>query len=251
MQQTDFSDFTAILDATCAMLTRGSYSPSPTSAALFFNALRGYSLQTVRDAFTAHCRDPQRGRFAPVPADILAQIEGAAAADGRPEVDEAWAIAVAAKDEAATVVWTEEAAEAFGVCRPVLDAGDEVGARMAFKAAYVRLVSEARASREPIRWSASEGHDPSRRSAALTAAVESGRLPVAYLPAPNVGPVAGLLELSRQRGCPAEVRDRLLEIRQQITGQTECESLDAASKRRTAELKARAAAAVANMNDQA
>lgn len=237
MTPDDFKDFTALLDATCMMLSRGAYTPNPTSAAVFFNTIRQHPLDVVKRAFTAHCQDPQRGRFAPVPADILAQIEGAASKDGRPEADEAWAMALPALDEAATVVWTAEAAEAFGVCRPVLDGGDEVGARMAFKAAYSRLVAAARARREPTSWSASEGHDRGRRSAVLIAAVEEGRLPAAYLPAPDVGPVAGLLELSRQRGCPDHVRERLLEIRHQITDRVEIESDDAAQKRRTMELK--------------
>jgi hypothetical protein len=246
MKPSDFQEFCAVLDGVCSLLSRGGYQPNAASSALFFRSLQAYPMDVVRRGFEAHCQDPQRGRFAPVPADILAQIEGAAASDGRPEADEAWALAVAARDEGATVVWTAEAAEAFGVCRPVLDAGDEVGARMAFRAAYSRLVAEARAAREPIRWSASEGHDPGRRAAVLIAAVEAGRLPVAYLPAPDAGPVAGLLELSRQRGCPPCVRDRLLQIRQQITRRPEVESEDAAGKRRTAELQERAASAVAD-----
>ena len=37
--------------------------------------------------------------------------------DGRPGADEAWAIALGALDEADTVVWTDEMAEAFAIAR--------------------------------------------------------------------------------------------------------------------------------------
>jgi len=243
MTPNDFKSFTSILDGTCALLSRGAYTPNPTSAAIFFNVLKRHDMGTVKAAFTAHCQDPKRGIFSPTPADILAQIDRAAASDGRPENAEAWATALRANDEAATVVWTAETAEAWGICQPVMQAGDEVGARMAFKAAYDRLLAAARDRREPMQWSASVGHDATRRDDALRLAVESGRLPVAYLPAPR-GPVAGLLELSRHRGCPTEVRDRLLEIRSQIVAGEMGQSEDAAAKARTAGAKEIAAEAL-------
>ena len=243
MTQDDFKAFTSLLDGTCALLSRGAYTPNATSAAIFFNALKHHDMGTVKAAFTAHCQDPKRGMFSPTPADILAQIDRAAADDGRPEDAEAWATALRASDESTTVVWTAETAEAWGICQPVMQAGDEVGARMAFKAAYNRLVSASRDRREPIRWVVSEGHDAAVRDDALRLAVESGRLPEAYLPAPR-GPIAGLLELSQQRGCPPEVRDRLLQIRSQIVTGEMGQSEDAAAKARTASAKGGAAEAV-------
>lgn len=243
MQPSDLKEFRELLVGVCSLLTRGTYQPDPTSTALFFNALRRHSMGTVRAAFQAHIDDPKAGKFSPMPADILGQIERAAADDGRPDDAEAWATALRAADEAATVVWTAETAEAWGICRPVLDAGDEVGARMAFKSAYNRLLSAARSQREPVRWAASEGHDLALRDDSLRLGVELGRLPPAYLPAPR-GPVAGLLELAQQRGCPPAVRDRLLEIRQQIADRADAPSQDYLDKLHTADLKAAAAAAV-------
>jgi hypothetical protein len=90
----------------------------------------------------------------------------------------------------------------------------------------------------------SEGHDIARRDDALRIGVEAGRLPAAYLPAPR-GPVAGLLEMAHQRGCPPAVRDRLLQIRRQVMDRPEgAASQDAADKLHTSDLKAAAAAAV-------
>ena len=42
---------------------------------MWFRLLREHSLQTVRDALDAHVKDQARGRFCPMPADVLAQIE--------------------------------------------------------------------------------------------------------------------------------------------------------------------------------
>lgn len=245
MQPTDLKEFRELLMGVCSLLTRGTYQPDPASTALFFNALRKHSMGTVRAAFQAHIDDPKAGKFSPMPSDILGQIERSAADDGRPNDGEAWATALRAADESATVVWTAETAEAWGICRPVLDVGDEVGARMAFKSAYNRLVAASRDRREPVRWSASEGHDQVQRDDVLRIGVESGLLPAAYLPAPR-GPVAGLLELSQQRGCPPSVRERLMRIREQVLASNGADApgQDHADKLHTADLKAAAAAAV-------
>src|SRR3569832_801957 len=61
--------------------------------------------------------------------EILARIE-----DGRPGMEEAWAMMP--KSELASVVWTDEMAQAWGVASPMLAQGDLVGARQAFCQAY-------------------------------------------------------------------------------------------------------------------
>lgn len=110
-------------------------------------------------------------------ADIIDRMESS---DGRPAADEAWMNALIAQDESATVVWTQEAAQAFEIARPALTINDKTGARMAFKAAYDRLVEDARKRREPAKWSASLGWDSDQRIPVLQAAVECGRLPAGY-----------------------------------------------------------------------
>jgi hypothetical protein len=242
LKDSDFDAFAQLIGDTMDMYGKPC---SPNQIRLYFADLQRYTLRTIESALAAHHRDTTRGRFAPLPADLLAQIETAVANDGRPSEAEAWPMALRANDERHTVVWTAETAEAFGICRPVLDAGDEVGARMAFKAAYSRLIAEARAKREPVRWSASLGHDQAQQDDTLRIAVEAGKLPAAYLPAPR-GPVAGLLELSQQRGCPEHVRQRLEAIRAQIVGARpgEFDGADWHHKQRTIDLKAAAQAAV-------
>lgn len=173
MVDDDFDSFTSMLDSVSGMISRGRYTPSADHAAVFFAALRPYSLADVSAGFTAHVRDPERGKFAPTPADVIAQID-AARSDGRPGAEEAWAMVPLS--EAQTVVWTNEMAEAFGIASPLLQAGDKIAARMAFREAYERIVDQAkRAGRRPV-WVPSLGHDLQQRKQALTAAVQKGLL---------------------------------------------------------------------------
>ena len=175
MRDEDLPQFAQLLDATCALMTRGTYTPNDSSTDIFFAALEEYDIATVRAGFTAHVRS---SRFSPTPADIREAIEGAAADDGRPGPEEGWALALTARNEADTVVWTPEVAQAWGVARVVYGEGDEVGARMAFKETYARLVAEARAARRPLRWDVAEGFDPGRKAEAMRIAAGRGRIPV-------------------------------------------------------------------------
>lgn len=186
---------------------------TPNQEAMVFRALSSHDLRAVRCAFDAHIRDTQRGRFAPLPADLLLHLEGDAADDGRPGAEEAWALCQAAADQERTVVWTAEMAEAWGIAWPVLHAhGDEVGARMAFREAYQRLTSEARKARRPVQWSATLGTDARLRDDAMRVAVDAGRLPLTALPAPAAPPV-GLIELVQRRGVPDHIRAKVAALR--------------------------------------
>ena len=61
--------------------------------------------------------------------------------------------------------------------KPVLDAGDKIGARMAFISAYERFVSQAREDAKAVNWHVSVGFDASRRIQAVTKAMELKRIP--------------------------------------------------------------------------
>lgn len=190
MFERDFVQFCQLLDDVCEL--KPTWKPWTARAkALFFKAMEPYPLEVVSQALTAHIRDPQRGVYQPAPADLVAQIDGMAGNDSRPGADEAWAIALTSCDEADTVVWTTEIAEAFAICQPVLKIGDEVGARVAFKDAYNRIINKARNDRVAVKWVASLGWDLNRREAALTKASGRGLLAapeVAALLPPPRGP---------------------------------------------------------------
>jgi hypothetical protein len=243
MRREDFDEFSSMLDGVCSLLSRGAYTPNAQNTALFFRSLARFDIKAVRAGFDAHVSDPKNGRFVPTPADIIGQIEGIAAKDGRPAADEAWALALKCIDEMQTVVWTAEIAHAWGIAKPVLDLGDKVGARMAFKAAYESATEKARSAREHIAWSVSLGFDEKARNAAISEAVALGRVSNALLQAPS-GPVAGLLELTQAHGCPPHIKERLEQIKADMFVGYEEESLDVVWRKRTDALKAQQAEAV-------
>ena len=90
---------------------------------------------------------------------------------------EAYALALSSTDDSATIVWTNEIAEAWAVAAPLLDAGDKFGSRQAFMESYARLTGEARALRRFPTVQVSLGHDPEGRTRALQEAITAGRLP--------------------------------------------------------------------------
>jgi hypothetical protein len=172
MQAADKRAFKDALDL--AFETVGKPLPSAGVLTVFWASLEAHPLDAVLRAISKHVKVSE---FAPSPAAILKHLP--AESDGRPDANEAWAISLRSRDERDTVVWTQECAEAFAICSSVLEGGDEVGARMAFKAAYERLVECSRAAGKPVQWIKSLGHDPDLREAAIVEAVRVGRLQLA------------------------------------------------------------------------
>jgi len=144
-------------------------------------------LAILRQVLDCHLLDAERGRYFPRPSDVIAVLERAGG--GRPSSDEAWALAVDTFDEAASVCVTEEILRAATAAASVWECGDHVGARMAFKGAYERLVAERRRQGQSPQWRLSLGWDPARRVGAAQQAVAAGRLPAEavrhLLPAPD------------------------------------------------------------------
>lgn len=165
-------------------------------AVLALEAELGRYPEDVALAALDRCRKELTGRLT-----LAAIIERINEHDGRPASDEAWATAVRAEDENETVVWTDETRRAMSVARPLLELGDKVGARMAFRDAYQRFVNDARADRVPVSWSASLGWDAERRREVLTDAVAYGLLPSSFatglMPAPKDGVVVGAVSGDR------------------------------------------------------
>ena len=186
---------------------------SPGTAAIMAEDLCAYPVSDIRAALKA-CRFEVKGKL--TMADILQRVQ---AADGRPGKDEAWAIAMTTNDEFETVVLTDEIQLALAAAKPVLDAGDKVGARMAFISAYERFVGQAREDARQVNWQVSVGFDSSRRIQAVTKAVQMQRIPrehgQKYLADLRVEPVtedgralAGLLTGAVTRPAPA-IREKL------------------------------------------
>ena len=244
----DFREFSGLLDDIWALKGQAL---QPGAKMVFFRALEGVSIVEVRAGLNAHLLDPKRGQFLPMPADVISQIRAAVADDGRPGAEEAWAQASRASDERATIVWTAEMAEAYGVCRPLVLEGDRIGARMAFREAYERLVTAARERREPVSWSASLGEEASDRRAALLPHVEAGRISRDLL---LEAPATSLSDVLRLEGpkpdTEAAKAGRALalaaaaKLREEMAERAARVSSDAAAKVETGQAKAAAGAAV-------
>lgn len=139
---------------------------SEAAAEVFLADLEGFPEQAVLRALT-RCRKEHKGRL--TVSDVISRID-----DGRPGPEEAWAMMPI--DESQSVVWTDEMAHAFGIALPLLDAGDKIGARMAFKEAYTKALAQARDERKPVTWTPSLGHSKEGRDGVLMDAVQKGRL---------------------------------------------------------------------------
>lgn len=147
------------------------------------------------------CMYECRGRL--TPAEIVSRID-----DGRPGAEEAWGMVASLNDDA-SVCWTEEMATAWGVARHALEAGDKIGARMAFKEKYQQELMKARTEAKPARWSMSLGNSPAERTAAIEAAISAGR----------IGQEHGskLLPAPRDVAVPQNIKELLAEVRRAIT----------------------------------
>ncbi|MCG8291938.1 hypothetical protein [Pseudomonas entomophila] len=187
------------------------------AALLMVEDLREYSEVALSDALRT-CRR-EGGRLT-----VAGILKNAQAADGHPGKDEAWAIALSASDESETVVITAEIRQAMTASGPVLEAGDKVGARMAFMSAYERLVIAARAEALPAKWEVSLGYDPARRVTAIESAVrlklisqEAGAKHLAHLriapPTQDGQAIAGLITGEVCAQASPKVREKLAEVR--------------------------------------
>lgn len=143
---------------------------SPMASSVMGEDLSKYPREIVFEAL-ARLRREAKGRFSL--AAVIEQIEKLQP-DGRPGADEAWAMIP--RDEQISAMMTEEMAEAWGIALPLLNEGDQVAARMAFKEAYQRIIERNKQAGISLKWFPSLGRDPEMRTTVLQEAVRLGRL---------------------------------------------------------------------------
>lgn len=141
---------------------------NPAALMLMAEDLAEYPLDVVLNAIK-RCRRELSGRLS-----LAAIIERIQSADGMHGAEEAWALM--SRPDSETVVITEQMSEAMQFARQLLNDGESVAARMAFKEAYTRIMQRARETNAKPRWFVSFGHDPQGRIQPVAEAVRSGKL---------------------------------------------------------------------------
>ena len=219
MRDADRIAFAKVLRTT--LLTCGGSAPDADVIFAWWGALAEYEMEDVATAFALYVK---RGKYAPRPGDIQEILERIRP-DGRPGADEAWAMIP--EDEAGSVVWSTEMAEAYGIARPLLASGDKIAARMAFKSAYARIVERNKLANVAPVWTPSPGTDPADRERALAEAVRLGRLTadhaVALIAPDRVAPMldsAGVKLVGYEPASPEVVSENLSRMRDLLSRST-------------------------------
>ena len=162
------SEFFSLMKATLEVFNQPI--PSQDAMRIWWNALLRFDVVIVRNALEEYITT---NKFAPRPADIITIIERSSP-DGRPSADEAWAMIP--RDEYASAMMTDEMQSALHIAQPLLDEGDQIAARMAFKQAYDRLVDENKRAGIKAKWNVSLGWDVQGREPVIAEALRLGRI---------------------------------------------------------------------------
>lgn len=175
MTKEDKKQFLEVLNALAAVFRT---ELNTTQLEIYWATLKDISIDEFKRASTSILKT---AKFFPVPAEIL-ELVPSNSGNRHIGPDEAWAVALESFDEDATVAMTQQIAEARGVALPIWDSGDEVGARMAFRSAYSRLIANA----DKPKWYISLGHCSATRESGIRKAVDQGRITndqaITYLP---------------------------------------------------------------------
>jgi hypothetical protein len=143
---------------------------SPNAAAMMVNDLSQYNPALIVDALSALRKD-SKARFSI--GAIIDKIESITPG-GRPSPEEAWAMVP--KDEKSSAVMTNEMSQALGVAQSLIDYGDMVAARMAFRESYTNIVNFNKQHSIKAEWFPSLGFEKSGRTPVLAEAVRLGRI---------------------------------------------------------------------------
>lgn len=170
MTPADYEPFAIALRRCFIACSGGQKEPSPDLVDLFFESFKHHPLDVLLRCLKAHTLDPERGKFVPRPADLVAGLQQF---DGHPSADEAWAMSLAAADERATIVWTMPMAMAWDIARHAYW-DNRVAAALAFKEAYKAEVQRHRNAGQPAKWIVCLGFDKASTKHAIEQALAKG-----------------------------------------------------------------------------
>ncbi len=146
---------------------------------IYWRVLENYDLRAIDRAVSVILSNPEALPFMPKANEIIAAMPSEAGLQWL-SADEAWAHVVSAHDEKNSVVFpSDEAQKAWHqAAQPIFNQRDQSPARMAFRAAYDRLVSQAKAEGRRPSAEPSFGSEPSGRQVAIDDAVRRGWLTI-------------------------------------------------------------------------
>ena len=183
MKSTDFDEFSDVWASAWEVVGRNI---TPRAVLAAFGLLQDFELADINRALVLHGRS-QHGRNPPTASHVI-ELLGAVNPTGHPGADEAWAICVRMTGEDDTAVITGQMRAAWAIAWPVMDLGDKVGARMAFRGAYERQIAMASG---PPRWEVSPGRNLEMREQRIAEAVRMSRLPSSALAIHGLPPSTG------------------------------------------------------------
>ncbi len=170
MQATDKQSFAEIIAKVWRFYGK---TPAGPQIADWFAFLENFPLDAIADAFKAHLSDPNTGQYLPKPADVIRHLRG----HDHPGPDEAWGILVRLmRDERESGVLSDEMRASWAACQPIMDMGDEIGARRCFIETYTQRVQDASRKGYAPCWTATLGTDPELRIQRLGEAVSANRI---------------------------------------------------------------------------
>lgn len=223
MSDNDEAEFYELLLNTCKACQPNSKPLDPAAMTMVFEDLQAYPLNLIKTALTAHRRDRDRGQWLPNTAHIEHQIEKMRTVTWL-SADEAWA--QVPKLEGQPGLLNQVSSQALAVASPLLDQGDEVAARMAFKAAYTRLVDKTKMDPDPMKRGPKYWLSPGGTQEEIQAVRDEG-VRQGLLPAPKVEPVQQLAApASRTPGAKPDLKALLLTIKPKIMPQAEREDYE-------------------------
>ena len=166
MNSKDYKDFSE--NWICAHeRSAGGKSISDSAVSFDFELLSDFDLSVIKKAISQHCKS---SKFSPTVADIIEIIEPKR--DQFISADEAWSLCPRNEDE--TIRWTEITGKAYVIASELRSHGDEIAARMAFKAAYQRICEEYKHQGMHDKWVVCLGNDKLQRVYALEKFVQLG-----------------------------------------------------------------------------
>lgn len=179
--------------------------------AVYWSVLGNHPIAQIEQAARRYV---ESAKYFPTPAELLEYMPSAQTCR-HIGADEAWAIVLASFDEFETVVMTQEMMDARKAVYLIWAEGDTVGARMAFREAYTRIVQIAG---KPM-WQVIVGFNAEKRLSAIESAKQLGRLSADYQPNQHILPAP-----------PAEISfNQLLDMAEKNLDQADADSKKARS----------------------